>query len=67
MDSIDRIPRGPSGATRHAQVLQSEGVHVEQGNMGEWTVDFQTYGWFPDVLPGQQDDGDDSEDDDETG
>jgi methylated-DNA-protein-cysteine methyltransferase-like protein len=28
-------------------------VHVDQGSMGEYSIDFATYGWFPDVLPSE--------------
>ncbi|KAF2263807.1 DNA binding methylated-DNA--cysteine S-methyltransferase [Lojkania enalia] len=45
--------RGPSGASRQAAALRAEGVEVEQGAMGEFTVDFGKYGWFPDVLPSE--------------
>ncbi|KAF2190983.1 DNA binding methylated-DNA--cysteine S-methyltransferase [Zopfia rhizophila CBS 207.26] len=46
-------PRGPSGASRQATALRAEGVHVDQGSMGEFTVDFGKFGWFPDVLPSE--------------
>ncbi|ORX99546.1 6-O-methylguanine DNA methyltransferase [Clohesyomyces aquaticus] len=46
-------PRGPSGASRHAAALRAEGVQVEQGPMGEFTVDLERFGWFPDVLPSE--------------
>lgn len=45
--------RGPSGAARQAAALRTEGVQIEQGAMGEYTVDFNKYGWFPDVLPSE--------------
>ncbi|KAF2244103.1 DNA binding methylated-DNA--cysteine S-methyltransferase [Trematosphaeria pertusa] len=46
-------PRGPSGASRQAAVLRAEGVEVTQGALGEFTVDFGRYGWFPSVLPSE--------------
>lgn len=45
--------RGPSGASRQAAVLRAEGVEVTQGALGEFTVDFGRYGWFPSVLPSE--------------
>ncbi|KAF2733081.1 MGMT family protein, partial [Polyplosphaeria fusca] len=57
-------PRGPSGASRQAAALRAEGVEVEQGAMGEFTVSFSKYGWFPDMLPseeGQVESSDDEE------
>ncbi|KAG9236221.1 6-O-methylguanine DNA methyltransferase [Amylocarpus encephaloides] len=48
-------PRGhPSGATNQAQVLRSEGVAVNTGSLGELTVDFVEYGWFPKQLPSEE-------------
>ncbi|KAI9747085.1 MAG: hypothetical protein M1815_004635 [Lichina confinis] len=48
-------PRGePSGAARHAEALRAEDVEVERGNLGELTVDFGAYGWFPKVLPSEE-------------
>ncbi|KAF2791325.1 DNA binding methylated-DNA--cysteine S-methyltransferase [Melanomma pulvis-pyrius CBS 109.77] len=46
-------PRGPSGASRHAAALRAENVEVNQGAMGELTVDLGRFGWFPDVLPSE--------------
>ena len=46
--------RGPGGTTRHAAALRSEGVTVETGHLGELTVDFEIYGWFPSVLPSEE-------------
>lgn len=46
-------PRGPSGASRQAAALRREQVHVDQGSMGEYSIDLATYGWFPDVLPSE--------------
>ncbi|KAI9681519.1 MAG: hypothetical protein M1817_002803 [Caeruleum heppii] len=51
-------PRGvPSGASQQAAALRREAVEVEESNAGELTVDFGIYGWFPDVLPSETDDG----------
>ncbi|KAF2204995.1 DNA binding methylated-DNA--cysteine S-methyltransferase [Delitschia confertaspora ATCC 74209] len=46
-------PRGPGGASRQAAALRTEGVQVSQDAMGEFTLDFSVYGWFPDVLPSE--------------
>ncbi|GAB7349887.1 hypothetical protein MBLNU459_g0579t2 [Dothideomycetes sp. NU459] len=43
--------RGGSGAARQAAALRVEGVEVGRGALGEYTIDFTTFGWFPDVLP----------------
>ena len=53
-------PRGDDGAAanRQAERLRAEGVEVNEGRgLEEMTVDFATYGWFPDSLD------EDSEDD----
>jgi len=48
-------PRGhPSGAANQAQVLGGEGVTVNRGSLGEFTVDFSEYGWFPRQLPSEE-------------
>ncbi|KAF2837708.1 DNA binding methylated-DNA--cysteine S-methyltransferase [Patellaria atrata CBS 101060] len=46
-------PRGPGGAARQAAALRREGVHVDRGALGEFSVDFAVYGWFPDELPSE--------------
>ncbi|KAI9792388.1 MAG: hypothetical protein M1835_007893, partial [Candelina submexicana] len=46
-------PRGPTGATRQAAALRREGVQVSRGNLGELTIDFGIYGWFPSMLPSE--------------
>lgn len=61
--------RGTNGAANHETVLTQEGVQVERGNLGERTVDFRVYGWFPNQLPSREaeraaDDGSDEGDDD---
>ena len=45
--------RGPSGAARHAAALRAEGVEVDQDAMGQYSVDFGRFGWFPDMLPSE--------------
>ena len=35
-------------------MLLQEGVQVERGSLGERTVDFGIYGWFPNELPSRQ-------------
>ncbi|EON64645.1 hypothetical protein W97_03878 [Coniosporium apollinis CBS 100218] len=54
-------PRGPGGASGQAAALRQEGVTVDEGSLGEFSVDLQAYGWFPDVLPSEE--GEDSEED----
>lgn len=43
-------PRGPGEASRQARVLGAEGVEVGRSSLGEYTVDFSVYGWFPGDL-----------------
>lgn len=40
----------PSGAANQATELQREGVEVTRTAMGEYTVDLEVYGWFPEEL-----------------
>ena len=47
------IVRGPGGAARQAAALQTEGVIVTTGHLGELSVDLGTYGWFPSILPSE--------------
>ena len=61
--------RGPSGASRQAAALRAEGVEVTEGAMGEFTVDLEAFGWFPGVLPSEEEgvsveSSDEEEDDD---
>jgi len=42
------------GARRQADELRREGVQVERNAMGEYSVDFTEYGWFPDLLPSEE-------------
>lgn len=44
----------PSGASRQADALRREGVHVERTSSG-WQIDLAEYGWFPEDLPSEQD------------
>jgi hypothetical protein len=46
--------RGVNGAANHETVLEQEGVQVDRGSLGERTVDFRVYGWFPDELPSRE-------------
>ena len=43
--------RGPGGATRQAVALRQEGVTVDTASLGELSIDFGIYGWFPARLP----------------
>lgn len=44
----------PSGALNQAAALQAEGVTVTTDALGELMVDFSQYGWFPNVLPSEE-------------
>ncbi|KIW67010.1 hypothetical protein PV04_06288 [Phialophora macrospora] len=60
-------PRGDDGAaaTRQAERLRAEGVEVNEARgIEEMTVDFGTYGWFPDRLPDDDSDNDTQDDQD---
>jgi hypothetical protein len=46
--------RGTNGAAHHETALVREGVQVDRGNLGERTVDFKVYGWFPNELPSRE-------------
>ena len=50
--------RGAGGAARQEVALTAEGVEVGRGNLGERTVDFAIYGWFPNHLPSEDTDED---------
>ena len=50
-----------NGARRQADALMQEGVEVQQGSLGEYFVDFATYGWFPDMLPSEEAESSDNE------
>lgn len=53
--------RGANGAANQETVLAQEGVQIGRGSLGERTVDFSVYGWFPQHLPSQEGDSDDDE------
>ncbi|RYC60140.1 hypothetical protein CHU98_g6075 [Xylaria longipes] len=44
----------PSGARNQAAALRAEGVTVSTDALGELSVDFAEYGWFPDLLPSEE-------------
>ncbi|TLS24080.1 hypothetical protein PpBr36_08307 [Pyricularia pennisetigena] len=44
----------PSGSQNQAAALRAEGVTVTTGALGELMVDFKEYGWFPEMLPSEQ-------------
>ncbi|EUC34522.1 hypothetical protein COCCADRAFT_35872 [Bipolaris zeicola 26-R-13] len=46
-------PRGPSAAAHQADALRREGVEVRQDGMGQYMVELDEYGWFPDMLPSE--------------
>ena len=48
---LTKAIRGVNGAANHETVLAQEGVQVDRGSLGERTVDFRMYGWFPNELP----------------
>ncbi|KAF5001800.1 hypothetical protein FGRMN_775 [Fusarium graminum] len=43
----------PGGSRSQAQALEAEGVQVETNALGEHSIDFSQYGWFPEVLPSE--------------
>jgi methylated-DNA-protein-cysteine methyltransferase related protein len=55
--------RGPGSAARQATALRHEGVTVDQDAMGDFSIDLQRYGWFPDRLPSEEGEESDSESD----
>lgn len=57
------IHRGPGGAARQAAALRQERVTVDDGNLGELSIDFTIYGWFPGRLPSEGAGGNGSIDD----
>ncbi|KAI1349400.1 MGMT family protein [Xylaria sp. FL0043] len=44
----------PSGARNQAAALRAEGVTVSTDAMGQLSVDFAEYGWFPEILPSEE-------------
>ncbi|KAE8406519.1 6-O-methylguanine DNA methyltransferase [Aspergillus pseudonomiae] len=47
--------REPGSAERQAEALREEGIQVETDAMGEFYVDLARFGWFPSVLPSEED------------
>ncbi|KAB5583500.1 6-O-methylguanine DNA methyltransferase [Coniochaeta sp. 2T2.1] len=47
----------PSGSQNQAAALEAEGVTVGRSAMGELTVDFGEFGWFPRILPSEEAEG----------
>ncbi|KAK4619830.1 Alkyltransferase-like protein 1 [Fulvia fulva] len=45
--------RGVNGAANQEAALTLEGVEVERGSLGERSVSFLEYGWFPSRLPSE--------------
>ena len=58
---LKEMCRGVGGAARQETALLAEGVEVGRGNLGERTVDFSVYGWFPDRLPLDESESSDEE------
>jgi hypothetical protein len=54
LSTADTTIRGVNGAANHETVLAQEGVQVDRGSLGERTVDFRVYGWFPNELPSRE-------------
>ncbi|KPM43455.1 hypothetical protein AK830_g3091 [Neonectria ditissima] len=46
----------PEGSRTQAAALRAEGVEVSTSAMGELSVDFAEYGWFPEDLPSETND-----------
>lgn len=44
----------PDGARNQAEALRAEGVVVTANAMGELSIDFEEYGWFPEMLPSEE-------------
>jgi len=59
------LRRGVNGARQQATALEAEGVQVIRGSLGEYTIDFTTYGWFPDRLPSDLSEDDEDEENEE--
>lgn len=55
------LDSGANGAARQEATLATEGVEVGRGSLGERTVDFSVYGWFPDRLPSEEDESEGDE------
>lgn len=61
LKAADIFNRGTNGAARQEAALAAEGVAVGRGSLGERTVDFSVYGWFPDRLPSEEAESEDEE------
>jgi methylated-DNA-protein-cysteine methyltransferase related protein len=48
------MARGEGGAQRQADTLQLEGVDVTNSGIDGLVVDLSEYGWFPDILPSDE-------------
>ncbi|CAM1510617.1 Fc.00g009520.m01.CDS01 [Cosmosporella sp. VM-42] len=55
----------PSGTQNQAAALRAEGVEVQTNALGEMSVDFSEYGWFPKSLPSGGDEDEESSSDTE--
>ncbi|EME41663.1 hypothetical protein DOTSEDRAFT_112328, partial [Dothistroma septosporum NZE10] len=53
--------RGVDGAANQEAALTLEGVEVGRGDLGERTVDFLVFGWFPSRLPSEKAEKDEEE------
>ncbi|KAI1337640.1 DNA binding methylated-DNA--cysteine S-methyltransferase [Xylariaceae sp. FL0016] len=51
----------PSGTRNQAAALRAEGVTVTRGGLGELSVDFAEFGWFPRSLPSEEGEAEDSD------
>ncbi|KAF7552916.1 hypothetical protein G7Z17_g3959 [Cylindrodendrum hubeiense] len=54
-----------SPSRNQAAALRAEGVEVSTSAMGELSVDFSEYGWFPDELPSEANDAANDEDEED--
>ncbi|KAI8957924.1 DNA binding methylated-DNA--cysteine S-methyltransferase [Daldinia sp. FL1419] len=50
----------PSGARNQATALRNEGVTITTGALGELMVDFSECGWFPNELPSEVEEDEES-------
>ena len=57
---------GIGGASRQADALRAEGVEVTERG-GEFMIDLDDFGWFPDMLPSEAAELEDDEDRSEAG
>lgn len=52
--SLGETRSTPEGTQNQADALEAENVEVARSALGELSVDFSVYGWFPDVLPSEE-------------